>query len=507
MKKILTFGIMLLFVGSSVVSSGCNNVERSYRTSIYSPHDPIYINGNDEFISENGVTGGSGTINNPYLIEDWKINASSQDGITIRNVSVYFTISNCYVHDGGINNDGIVFINVTHGEIEESIIIGNRDGIRFMWQEPNFEGSSNNSVHHNKIINNKKNGTCFEHTMSYHIHNVIYLNNISNNHLGIYMIMSAYNQIFFNNIISNTIGGINLSICMGGGTNNSVYNNNFIDNGDGRGQAFTVGTINNNWDDGYPSGGNYWSDYNGLDNFSGPNQNIPGSDGIGDKPYNITTISHWDDDYDYYPLMKPWNRSNNPPYGPSLGLPGVSYTFCFDLPDNPDCEPYDIYWDWGDGSYSDWMGPFVSGETACENHSWDERGVYFIKVKIRDNCGNSYWSLPFIISIGIPIFEIKNIRGGLLKIGVTIKNIAEVNATNVHWRITLVGGIILTERVSEGVIESIPSGEEGKINSGIIIGFGAVTIIVEVWIGEEPPEVSEFSGFVYLFFMKISPGG
>ncbi|NIV92547.1 hypothetical protein GWN42_07015 [candidate division KSB1 bacterium] len=33
-----------------------------------------------------------------------------------------------------------------------------------------------------------------------------------------------------------------------------------------------------------PAGGNYWSDYTGVDKFSGPNQNETGSDGIGDTP-------------------------------------------------------------------------------------------------------------------------------------------------------------------------------------------------------------------------------
>ena len=57
----------------------------------------------------------------------------------------------------------------------------------------------------------------------------------------------------------------------------------------------------NNWDYGYPSGGNYWSDYNGTDVYSGPYQNETGSDGKGDTPYSI-------DEYnvDDYPLMTPW---------------------------------------------------------------------------------------------------------------------------------------------------------------------------------------------------------
>ena len=54
----------------------------------------------------------------------------------------------------------------------------------------------------------------------------------------------------------------------------------------------------NVWDDGYPSGGNYWSDYGGVDAFRGPNQDLPGSDGIGDTQYVIDV-----DNRDRFPLM------------------------------------------------------------------------------------------------------------------------------------------------------------------------------------------------------------
>ena len=44
---------------------------------------------------------------------------------------------------------------------------------------------------------------------------------------------------------------------------------------------------------------NYWDDYSGIDEYSGPLQNISGSDCIGDTPYPIQTNA------DYYPLMSP----------------------------------------------------------------------------------------------------------------------------------------------------------------------------------------------------------
>jgi len=60
------------------------------------------------------------------------------------------------------------------------------------------------------------------------------------------------------------------------------------------------GTWINTWDDGYPSGGNYWSDdtHETVDEKSGPKQDQPGSDGIADTPYIINDYNR-----DRYPLM------------------------------------------------------------------------------------------------------------------------------------------------------------------------------------------------------------
>lgn len=79
----------------------------------------------------------------------------------------------------------------------------------------------------------------------------------------------------------------------------SVYHNSFYAGGLGECMAFWV--YNSSWDNGYPSGGNYWSNYDGTDLYSGPYQNETGSDGIGDTSYVIDEINS-----DRYPLMKPW---------------------------------------------------------------------------------------------------------------------------------------------------------------------------------------------------------
>jgi len=87
------------------------------------------------------------------------------------------------------------------------------------------------------------------------------------------------------------------------------------------------------------------------------------------------------------------------PYGPTEGIVDIKYTFCIDLPDNVECEPYYVLWDWGDGTASDWGGPYPAGGTACEIHSWSLPGNYEIKVLIRDQCQNQFWSDPLFIYI------------------------------------------------------------------------------------------------------------
>ncbi len=56
----------------------------------------------------------------------------------------------------------------------------------------------------------------------------------------------------------------------------------------------------NHWDDGYPVGGNYWSDYRGWDDCHGPLQdNCTAGDGLGDFPYVISGMGA----EDHYPLV------------------------------------------------------------------------------------------------------------------------------------------------------------------------------------------------------------
>ncbi|MGB9854585.1 MAG: CARDB domain-containing protein [Candidatus Bathyarchaeales archaeon] len=129
--------------------------------------------------------------------------------------------------------------------------------------------------------------------------NNVVANNSGTNAWGL-KIEYSNNNIICNNTIVNNWGGIGFF----GSENNLFYGNVIIN------YAYDVRQDTpyapNTWDNGYPSGGNYYGSYSGVDEKSGPYQNETGSDGIGDTPYYIPGIAGIDENNkDRYPLMEP----------------------------------------------------------------------------------------------------------------------------------------------------------------------------------------------------------
>jgi parallel beta-helix repeat protein len=118
-------------------------------------------------------------------------------------------------------------------------------------------------------------------------------NAIANQWVGIYLAWSNNTIINENNVSSNLWKGIWLHT---GSNDNRIFHNNIENNVEQA--AVESSSLNNKWDDGYPSGGNYWNDHAVADVYSGPYQNETGSDGIGDLPYIINA-----ENKDNYPLV------------------------------------------------------------------------------------------------------------------------------------------------------------------------------------------------------------
>ncbi|MCK4730969.1 MAG: right-handed parallel beta-helix repeat-containing protein, partial [Methanophagales archaeon] len=161
--------------------------------------------------------------------------------------------------------------------------------------------SKENIVDNNTISKSSLYGISLEENSSNNIEtsNRIFLNAITAvgggvPSTGIDLPCVNYKKSNYNIITGNSIANCSWGINLYYGDYNQIYHNNFINN------TMQARDYNgtNVWDNGHPSGGNYWSDYTGEDKYSGPTQDQPGSDGIGDTPYPIPEAAR-----DKYPYM------------------------------------------------------------------------------------------------------------------------------------------------------------------------------------------------------------
>jgi parallel beta-helix repeat protein len=220
----------------------------------------ISIGGSGNSVINNNI---SGKINRETLgITEWgQENIISQNrvsnctkGITLggtRSLATNNDVSSC---DTGMR------IFSTDGKILNNLVTYNNWGI--------WLNDDNNLISGNAIMHNTR-GIFFSECEN----NTICSNNINKNEQGIYLDISV-NQ-------------------------SSIYHNNFIDNKEA---CFYKGIScsGQKWDNGYPAGGNYWSDYNSSDVYNGPDQDKLGGDNIGDTPY-----ATGGGEKDGYPLMMP----------------------------------------------------------------------------------------------------------------------------------------------------------------------------------------------------------
>jgi len=179
-----------------------------------------------------------------------------QIGIKVEYVADNVTIQNMNIIDF-VN--GIGLISCDQNKILGNNITNNTNGI---W----LSESMNNTISGNTIANNA-NGI-FLDTVNFTNFSE---NTITNNYYGIWIEKSAYD--------------------------NKFYHNYFVNNPN---QVYVAPGNPNAWDDGYPSGGNYWSDYE--ERY--PNATEIDDSGIWDTPYIIDVNNQ--DNYPLVPEFPTW---------------------------------------------------------------------------------------------------------------------------------------------------------------------------------------------------------
>lgn len=249
-----------------------------------------------------------------YISEDGSIVPMTANITSADNVTYYFTDHNydsIVVERNNVTIDGAGYMlkgtgigtgircrrNVTIKDIqiqafhygvrienaENNTITGN--DIRNCTIGISFGEAWNNTVSWNTIANNTRgiSGTSW--------HNSIMGNLITNNTYGIRYDYAQDDVVYENNVTYNEYGVYIDFNCY----NNTFFHNNFVNNTI---QAYAEQGQANVWDDGYPSAGNYWSDYIDVNDYHGSYQNETGPDHVWDHPYEIDP-----DNIDHYPII------------------------------------------------------------------------------------------------------------------------------------------------------------------------------------------------------------
>ena len=359
MRKIITLGIMLLFIGMTIAptsgidlrkqpmgitlgrdtlyvgGSGSGNyskIQDAINDSsdgdtvyVYDDSSPYYecvqINNSITLIGEDRNTtvidangGGVGffIMSDNVSIHEFTIQNSKEWAIDIDECFGFCNISDNIITD---NTAGITIIESCNNTIEDNTFYDNED-----WGVDIFLNSNNNTV----------SGNTFEHSPgTYHYigisigkstGNNISENIVNNHDYGISLSESDYNLVL-NNIISsnywtgidisegsnNTIIGNTIRFTMQGegilivtvdSKDNIIYHNNLLYNYE---NALDKG--NNTWDDG--KYGNYWSDYRQKYPFARKLR----KEGIWDTPYEVPSEPTRANNYDTCPLIKQWSDS------------------------------------------------------------------------------------------------------------------------------------------------------------------------------------------------------
>jgi len=287
-----------------------DNVTYTLTGNVTSSGDGIVIE------RDNIVLDGDGyTVNGSNTFKSKGVDLSSRDNVTIKNThitafndGIWLNYSSDNIFSGNNitnNGHGVKLYESSNNTINGNSITHNNLGIWLYYSFNNtvsgnnitnnergfmLDYSSNNTVNGNSITANNDYGVM----LWYSFDNRVSRNSITNNGHGVELIYSSNNMVSGNSIANNGDG-----LVLAYSLDNMIYHNNFIDNSQ-QTNIVTAG-YGNVWDNGYPSGGNYWSNYTGADLYRGASQNETGSDGIGDTPYVIDGNNK-----DNYPLMKPY---------------------------------------------------------------------------------------------------------------------------------------------------------------------------------------------------------
>jgi len=213
----------------------------------------IIIDGNLDFhqtaIEENFT--GDGSLNDPYVIENYEISATIEHGVLIKNINLHFIIRDVIVSDNILSSYcGFYLENVTHGRLEDNTAYNNQYGF-FLKNSFNNTliantaiGNTNGLMLNCSYLNNLTANIIIENRHGFSLEssydNTISGNEVFNNtYLGFYLSYS-YNNTLTENIAAENLNGFTLSY-----SNLNTFTNNTANNNDQHGFRLLSSHYNN----------------------------------------------------------------------------------------------------------------------------------------------------------------------------------------------------------------------------------------------------------------------
>jgi parallel beta-helix repeat protein len=238
----IAFFVILITILPSTLNGNSEEIERQElmnNDGVISPqsassHAPISLDGNSSL--DSFCTIGSGTEEEPYIIENYEIDAASAHGIEIMNTSAYLEIRSCVITNSLTNmNYGIYLmncsnVNISNNDLSDNfieILLYNSD---FNIVSDNLCSSTDFGIYlansdNNIVSDNTCSGHFYEIVLEFSDYNTLSGNTCTGTDSGILLLDSKNNNILVNHC-SSSIYGINLQ----GSLNNNITENSCINN-------------------------------------------------------------------------------------------------------------------------------------------------------------------------------------------------------------------------------------------------------------------------------------
>ena len=277
-RSFFVLGIILLFSGCAL---------GQFENDLL-PHTPIQIVGNSGFTSENGVVGGSGTTEDPYLINGYFIDAiGAEFGIRIEDTTKAFCIQGCRIIKS--SRIAISLVRAEAACVADCRIEESPYGVI-------LEEMSGTTVRGNVFL---QNSTYAVQALDAH-HISIHDNLIAHSEAGVVLDGNSSRNVIYDNVLDGCVMGVWITCSA---FENRTYRNDFV-------RSSAAACSSNVWSS-IEGIGNYWSKYKGED---------ADGDGVGDTPHPILYLLPGEPrklrdnlrfpvycDFDYYPSVKPFH--------------------------------------------------------------------------------------------------------------------------------------------------------------------------------------------------------